>query len=91
MELHITPSRGRHDGRVEAQRDKYATQLATSLPRSLSHLHDKRKGRSDDVAVVRLPNPTEAYPPFMLLHPRTPTARVRLLLLTTLGGSPCFS
>jgi hypothetical protein len=62
--------RGRHDCRVEAQLAEYATQLATSQSRSLRHLNDKRREKSDDVAVVRQPNPVEAPPPLMLLHPR---------------------
>jgi hypothetical protein len=45
-ELHFTPIRSRHDGHVEAQRAEFATQLATSLPPSLRHLHDKRSERS---------------------------------------------
>jgi hypothetical protein len=74
-ELHVTAGRGRHDGSVEVQRAKYATQRATFFPRGLRHLHGKRRGKGDDVAVVRQPNPAKARPPLMLLHLRTRSHR----------------
>jgi hypothetical protein len=91
MELHFTARRNRHDVRVEAQRAGYTAHLATFLPRSLRHLHDKRMKKSDYVAAVRQPNLVVAPSPLISLHPRTHPRRASSALgLIILGGSPCF-